>query len=734
MSALQTKPSLIELWGGIEGTVNRVNDVFHSQLERNGHDLRVGDIERCISLGIRALRYPLLWERVAPAALSVANWRRSDKSLSLLQRSGVKVIAGLLHHGSGPAYTSLIDPEFPAKFACYASMVARRYPWIACYTPINEPLTTARFSGLYGFWYPHGRDERTFGSALFNQCRAIVLAMREIRKVNAQAQLVQTEDLGRTYSTPRLAYQAEFNNELRWLAWDLLSGRVCRSHFLWSWLTEICGVSESDIGWLADNPCPPDVVGVNHYVTSDRFLDERLQRYPARYHGGNGRDRYADIEAARSMAEPRSGLQALLAEAWHRYRKPLAATEIHIDATRDDHLRWIRETWEAAHAALAGGADVRAYTVWALFGSFDWNCLLTGSHGYYEPGAFDVRGGAPRETAVAGMMRQLAAGSAPSHPLLSAPGWWHRDDRFFCTPAPVNKAGAAWARSFATEAARPLLISGANGTLGRAFARVCARRGLAYRLLNRHEMDIADEASTAEAIAKYHPWAVVNASGYVRIDQAESDADRCNRENVLGPEVLAAACARSGIPLVIFSSDMVFDGRRDTPYTETQATGPLNVYGRSKADAEALVLARHRDVLVVRTSSFFGPWDKGNFVARLLHNLTEGNVFHAASDVIVSPTYVPHLVDASLDLLIDGEKGIWHLTNEQALSWADFARHAADRALLEARLVKACAHHDLHWAARRPAYSALKSERSRVMPSFDRALDQYFHERESAPS
>ena len=68
------------------------------------------------------------------------------------------------------------------------------------------------------------------------------------------------------------------------------------------------------------------------------------------------------------------------------------------------------------------------------------------------------------------------------------------------------------------------------------------------------------------------------------------------------------------------------------------------------------------------------------------------------------------------------------------LSWADFARHAADRALLEARLVKACAHHDLHWAARRPAYSALKSERSRVMPSFDRALDQYFHERESAPS
>ena len=92
------------------------------------------------------------------------------------------------------------------------------------YTPVNEPLSTARFSGLYGHWYPHGRDSLTWARILLTECRAVVLAMRAIREVNPTAQLVQTEDLGKAYSTPALAYQAEFENERRWLSFDLLCG------------------------------------------------------------------------------------------------------------------------------------------------------------------------------------------------------------------------------------------------------------------------------------------------------------------------------------------------------------------------------------------------------------------------------------------------------------------------------------------------------------------------------
>ena len=85
----------------------------------------------------------------------------------------MKPIVGLMHHGSGPSYTNLLDPQFPEKLASYAAAVARRYPWITDYTPVNEPLTTARFSCLYGHWYPHHRDPLLFARALLAQLRGV---------------------------------------------------------------------------------------------------------------------------------------------------------------------------------------------------------------------------------------------------------------------------------------------------------------------------------------------------------------------------------------------------------------------------------------------------------------------------------------------------------------------------------------------------------------------------------
>src|SRR5436190_9287700 len=183
----------------------------------------------------------------------------------------MNAIVGLVHHGSGPRHTSLVDDAFPEKLAEYAGRVAERYPWVEDYTPVNEPLTTARFSGLYGHWYPHGREGRTFARALLTECRAVVLAMRAVRRVQPAARLVQTEDLGKTYSTPALGYQADFENERRWLSWDLLCGRVDRRHPLWVYLRWL-GVGEPELAWFLDNPCPPDVLGVNYYVTGERFL------------------------------------------------------------------------------------------------------------------------------------------------------------------------------------------------------------------------------------------------------------------------------------------------------------------------------------------------------------------------------------------------------------------------------------------------------------------------------
>ena len=90
----------IELWGGVECTVNRVGDQYFSQLERSGHDSRFDDLDRVAELGVRALRYPVLWERVAPHGIESANWSWSDERLARLRELGITPIVGLLHHGS----------------------------------------------------------------------------------------------------------------------------------------------------------------------------------------------------------------------------------------------------------------------------------------------------------------------------------------------------------------------------------------------------------------------------------------------------------------------------------------------------------------------------------------------------------------------------------------------------------------------------------------------------------
>jgi dTDP-4-dehydrorhamnose reductase len=129
-------------------------------------------------------------------------------------------------------------------------------------------------------------------------------------------------------------------------------------------------------------------------------------------------------------------------------------------------------------------------------------------------------------------------------------------------------------------------------------------------------MDIADEHSVEVALALHGAWGVVNTAGYVRVDDAEQDRERCFRENSHGAAVLALACRSRSVPLVTFSSDLVFGGGSTVPYDEASPTAPLNVYGESKAEGERRVLTANPAALVIRTSAFFGPWDDHNFVTR----------------------------------------------------------------------------------------------------------------------
>src|SRR5215216_1500141 len=129
----------IELWGGVECTRNSVGDRYFDQVESTGHAARPIDLELFAGVGLRTLRYPVLWESVAPQGLDSADWRRSDERLGQMRALGIDPVVGFLHHGSGPRHTSLLDPTFPAQLAEFARAVAARYPWLRRFTPVNEP-------------------------------------------------------------------------------------------------------------------------------------------------------------------------------------------------------------------------------------------------------------------------------------------------------------------------------------------------------------------------------------------------------------------------------------------------------------------------------------------------------------------------------------------------------------------------------------------------------------------
>ena len=717
-AALAAKP--LALWGGIECTVARIGDAFRNQAGETGHSDRLGDLDAIAALGIRTLRYPVLWETISPDDPAQADWQWHDTRLGRLRELGIDPIAGLVHHGSGPRYTSLLDPAFPALLAEHARRVATRYPWITRFTPVNEPLTTARFSGLYGHWYPHGRSIEIFLQALVTQCRATVLCMQAIRHVTPGAQLIQTEDLGKVFSTPEMNYQAEHENQRRWLGFDLLCGRVdCRHPWYHRFVK--AGIDDTALRFFRDNACPPDVIGINHYLTSERFLDHRRDRYPSHHHAANQQDTYADVEAVRiDFPRPCTGPVERLREAWERYGLPLAVTEAHHGCSRDEQLRWLMEVWEAAGTLRKEGVDIQAVTIWSLFGCVDWNTLLTQPNGFYESGVFDARCIPPRPTALAGAAHALATTGTFDHPVLDQHGWWRRPERCY---QPASSSSATSIALGNHHGRRCIAITGATGTLGGAFARICGHRGLDVDLLSRTEMDITSAASIETALQRHRPWAVVNAAGYVRVDQAEQEAERCFRENATGAELLARACARLGIPYVTFSSDLVFDGSLGRAYVESDLVCPTGIYGSSKAAAERLVAEAWPHSLVIRSSAFFGPWDRYNFIHGVLQNLGAGLPVEASDRVMVSPTYVPDLVHAALDLLIDGATGVWHLANRGLVSWHELALQAARAAHINpAPLVRLDHGGQL--------VNGLTSERGLILPPLEEAIERYVRDRE----
>lgn len=156
------------------------------------------------------------------------------------------------------------------------------------------------------------------------------------------------------------------------------------------------------------------------------------------------------------------------------------------------------------------------------------------------------------------------------------------------------------------------------------------------------------------------------------MDRAEDDEENCRRVNVDGTENIAIACERLGAKMLYVSTDYVYGGAGDAPFEPSDPTDPKNVYGRTKLDGEKAVMKHLKNFFVVRTSWVFGI-NGNNFVKTMLRLGSEKDELNVVCDQIGSPTYTPDLARLICDLIVTDKYGIYHGTNENYCSWADFA-------------------------------------------------------------
>lgn len=725
MKQVNQENSPVEIWGGVECSIVRIHGTVHDQLKMNGHEDRIDDFELFADLGITKLRYPLLWEKYA--SQKELFFPLHDKRLHKLRSLGITPVAGLLHHGSGPFETDMMQPGFPELLAEYAFTIAKHYPWLEYYTPVNEPLTTARFSGLYGIWYPHHKDDYSFARIYLNEMKGIILSMQRIRQVNPKARLLQTEDIAHVHSTPRLGYQANLENQRTWLTYDILTGNLKPGHPFWNYFLE-AGISLEDLKFFTDNSCPPDICGFNYYVTSERFLDDRIQEYPDYCVGGNDFHDYADIEVVRVPDFLPVGIETLLRQAAQRYNLPIALSEIHLACTREEQMRWFDEAYRAVVKLKREGIDIRGITAWSLLGSFDWNTLLQLKGQYYESGVFDIRSGEPRATALAGLIRSCTRGSAGHNDILQVPGWWRRNVRIrYHVPTNIDRQINTEYNGY--KNVRPVLIIG-NGPMAFAFRVICRLRGLPCVTEARDNFRFITEESISRLIDLHNPLAVVNTGGFSEIDKAELSPVNCYRENTLYPRQLARVCLMKNVRMLTFSTDQVFNGKKRQPYIEGDETDPINVFGMSKKLAEENILHVNPDVLIVRSGLLMNPFNPDDFLQQMLYSDRGGRSKYAFSDIIISPGYLPDVINTALDLLIDNERGIWHISGPEAVSYFDFARLATGIAGMAHTGIRSVPSIRLPGHARRPAYSALRSASGIVLPSLEISISNYLNEAE----
>lgn len=261
-----------------------------------------------------------------------------------------------------------------------------------------------------------------------------------------------------------------------------------------------------------------------------------------------------------------------------------------------------------------------------------------------------------------------------------------------------------------TAAPVALVLGGATGMLGQALVRAAAGRGWTVHALGRQDGPVTQPDFLAERIAALQPRYIFNAIAYTAVDDAEDHPDEAYALNKSFPMLLAQLVKGSPVRLVHYSTDFVFNGKKHTPYLETDAVDPMSVYGASKLAGEQAVLTTAPDnSCVLRTAWLFGPGRK-NFISTILKLAASSPHLTVVHDQVGSPTFTGDLAAMSLALAEAEATGIVHAVNSGQASWCELASEAASLANAEAT-VQPIASEQWPQKAHRPGYSVLSTAR-----------------------
>jgi dTDP-4-dehydrorhamnose reductase len=254
-----------------------------------------------------------------------------------------------------------------------------------------------------------------------------------------------------------------------------------------------------------------------------------------------------------------------------------------------------------------------------------------------------------------------------------------------------------------------ILIAGSHGMLG---TDLMEKMRLRHEVqgLRREELDIRDADQCMRRVEGFRPDIIINAAAMTNVDGCELNVDEAFLVNSQGTENLAAAAAAINALLVYYSTDYVFDGKKDEPYRESDAPNPQSVYGRSKFQGEEKTRAMVPDHLILRTSWLFGCNGK-NFIRTIVSAARKGEPLRVVSDQKGSPSFTRDLAAHTRTMLERGCRGTYHVTNSGSCSWYELAQKAVQWAGVTDASIIPVTTPEFPRPARRPANSVLANER-----------------------